>query len=65
MDLLVLFIALLGLNILGLCCLGVGLLVTVPISGLAMAYVYRELKPKTVGCTGDRARGAAWLRRPV
>lgn len=48
MDLLVLFIALLGLNILGLCCLLVGLLVTVPVSGLAMAYIYRELKPKTV-----------------
>lgn len=46
MDLLVLFIALLGLNILGICCLGVGLLVTVPISGLALAHVYRELKPK-------------------
>jgi uncharacterized membrane protein len=48
MDLLVLFIALLGLNILGLCCLVVGVLVTIPISGLTMAYVYRELKPKTV-----------------
>jgi len=24
------------------------LFVTIPISGLAMAYVYRELKPKTV-----------------
>jgi uncharacterized membrane protein len=48
MDLLVLFIALLGLNILGLCCLFIGLFVTVPMSGLAMAYIYRELKPKTV-----------------
>ena len=48
MDLLVLFIALLGLNILGLCCLIVGLLVTVPISGLATAYVYRGLKPRAV-----------------
>ncbi|HKW13412.1 MAG TPA: DUF975 family protein [Candidatus Krumholzibacteria bacterium] len=48
MDLLVLFIALLGLNILGLCCLFVGLFVTIPMSGLAMAYIYRELKPKTV-----------------
>ncbi|HXS10216.1 MAG TPA: hypothetical protein VN852_09535 [Candidatus Krumholzibacteria bacterium] len=48
MDLLVFFIALLGLNILGAVCLLVGLFVTIPISGLAMAYVYRELKPKTV-----------------
>lgn len=51
MDLLVLFIALLGLNILGLCCLVVGILVTIPISGLALAYVYRELKPRTVAAT--------------
>jgi Protein of unknown function (DUF975) len=48
MDLLALFLTLLGLNILGLCCLVVGLLVTVPMSGLAMAYIYRELKPKTL-----------------
>ena len=46
MDLLVFFIVLVGLNLLGVVCLGVGLLVTVPISGLAMAYIYRELKPK-------------------
>jgi hypothetical protein len=51
MDLLVLFVALLGLNILGLCCLVVGLVVTIPISGLALAYVYRELKPKAVAST--------------
>ena len=51
MDLLVLFIALLGLNILGLCCLVVGLLVTIPISGLALAHVYRELKPKAMAST--------------
>lgn len=48
MDLLVLFIALVGLNILGCVCLVVGLLITLPISGLALAYVYRELKPKAV-----------------
>ncbi len=51
MDLLVLFIALLGLNILGACCLGVGLLVTMPISGLALAHVYRELKPRVAMAT--------------
>jgi hypothetical protein len=59
MDLLVLFIALLGLNILGLCCLVVGLLVTVPISGLALAHVYRELKPKTVASTAPAPAPAA------
>jgi hypothetical protein len=48
MDLLALFIVLVGLNILGACCLLIGLFVTVPMSGLAMAYIYRELKPKTV-----------------
>jgi uncharacterized membrane protein len=46
MDLLVFFIVLVGLNLLGAVCLGVGLLVTIPISGLALAFVYRELKPK-------------------
>lgn len=46
MDLLVFFIVLVGLNLLGVVCLGVGLLVTVPISGLAMSFVYRVLKPK-------------------
>lgn len=51
MDLLIFFIVLLGLNILGAACLVVGLLVTVPISGLAMAYIYRELKPKTAAAT--------------
>jgi len=45
MDLLVLFIALVGLNILGAICLGIGLLVTVPISGLALAHIYRTLSP--------------------
>jgi len=45
-DLLMLFLLLCGLNLLGLICLGVGLLVTVPMSGLVMAYIYRELQPK-------------------
>lgn len=48
MDLLVFFIVLVGLNLLGAACLGVGLLVTVPISGLAMAFLYRELNPKSI-----------------
>ena len=46
MDLLVFFLLLVGLNLLGAVCLGVGLLVTVPMTGLAMAHVYRHLKPK-------------------
>lgn len=46
LDLFLLFILLVGLNILGLVCLVVGLLATVPISGLALAYIYRHLKPK-------------------
>jgi uncharacterized membrane protein len=46
MDLFLLFILLVGLNLLGVLLLLVGLLVTVPISGLALAYVYRHLKPR-------------------
>ncbi|MDH4336808.1 MAG: DUF975 family protein [Candidatus Krumholzibacteria bacterium] len=46
MDLFLLFLLLVGLNLLGIVALGVGLLVTVPISGLSLAFVYRELKPK-------------------
>jgi hypothetical protein len=49
LDLFLLFIILCGLNLLGVICLGVGLLVTLPISGLALAFTYRTLK----------ARGAA------
>jgi len=44
-DLFLLFLLLCGLNLLGLICLGVGVLITMPISGLALAYVYRTLKP--------------------
>jgi uncharacterized membrane protein len=46
MDLFMLFLLLLGLNLLGLIVFGVGLLVTVPISGLALANIYRHLKPR-------------------
>ncbi len=45
-DLFLLFLLLCGLNLLGLICLVVGLFVTVPISGLALAYTYRVLKPR-------------------
>jgi uncharacterized membrane protein len=38
------FFLLLGINLLGAICLGVGLLGSVPLSGLAMAHIYRILK---------------------
>lgn len=47
-DLFALFFILAGLNLLGLVCLGIGVLVTVPISGLALAHIYRTLKPATL-----------------
>jgi uncharacterized membrane protein len=43
-ELFVLGVALLGLNILGLLCLVLGLVVTMPVSGLAMAFVFRHLQ---------------------
>lgn len=48
LDLFLFFILLCGINFLGVLCLGVGLLVTIPISGLAMAHIYRILKPRAV-----------------
>ncbi len=47
-DLFLLFFLLCGLNLLGLICLGVGILITIAISGLALAYVYRTLKPAPI-----------------
>ncbi len=47
LDLFLLFLLLAGLNLLGALMLGVGLLVTIPISGLALAHIYRHLKPST------------------
>lgn len=44
-DLFLLFLLLCGLNLLGLICLGIGVLITIPISGLALAYTYRALRP--------------------
>ncbi len=46
LDLFLLFLVLCGVNALGLACLGIGILATAPLSGLALAFVYRELKPK-------------------
>lgn len=59
MDLLVFFIVLVGLNLLGAACLGVGLLVTLPISGLAMAFLYRVLKPKAIAAAVPPPQAAA------
>jgi uncharacterized membrane protein len=41
-------LALLGIIILGALALGVGLLIAIPITWLALAYVYRRLQPETV-----------------
>jgi uncharacterized membrane protein len=59
MDLLLLFITLVGLNLLGLICLGVGLLATVPMSGLALAHIYRTLSPATAASEAPAAAPAA------
>ena len=48
MDLFLLFLLLVGLNLLGVIALGIGLLITIPMSGLALAFVYRHLKPAAV-----------------
>ena len=47
-DLLLLFLAVIGANILGACLFGVGLLVTVPVTILAQAYAYRTLRRQPV-----------------
>jgi hypothetical protein len=43
-DLLVFYLAIIGINLLGAICLGVGLLVSQPTAMLAMGYVYRKLQ---------------------
>ncbi len=42
-DLLGLFLAVLGINILGVLCLGIGLLVSIPVTSIAVAHAYRML----------------------
>jgi uncharacterized membrane protein len=54
-DLFLLFLLLCGLNLLGLICLGVGVLITMPISGLALAHIYRVLKPAPATSVVDTA----------
>lgn len=51
------FIVLCGLNLLGIICLGVGVLITAPMTGLALAHVYRVLKPRAAA--DGRAPAAA------
>ncbi|MCX5782658.1 MAG: DUF975 family protein [Elusimicrobia bacterium] len=45
-DLLLLSLIIFGINILGILCLGVGLLVTLPLTSIAIIYVYRKLEGK-------------------
>ncbi len=42
-DLFLFYLVILGINILGVLCLGIGLFASIPISGIAMAFVYRKL----------------------
>jgi len=65
MDLFIFFLILVGLNLLGAVCLGVGLLVTVPMSGLAMAHVYRTLKPKAAVASPPGPTPAAATATPM
>lgn len=45
-DLLLFVLIMLGINILGILCLGVGLLITLPLTSLALIYIYRKLEAK-------------------
>ncbi len=47
-DLLLLYIVLAVLNLLGILCFGIGLLVTVPVSSLAYIYVYKKLTDRDI-----------------
>ena len=47
-ELLLLFLAIIGANILGACLCGVGLLITVPVTILAQAYAYRSLRQQPI-----------------
>jgi uncharacterized membrane protein len=47
-DLVLLFLAIIGLNIVGACLCGVGLLVTIPVTILAQAYAFRMLNNQPV-----------------
>ncbi len=45
-DLLLFVIIMLCVNALGIICLGVGLLITLPLTSLALFHIYRKLEPK-------------------
>jgi uncharacterized membrane protein len=47
-ELVLLFLAIIGANIVGACLCGVGLLVTVPVTILAQAYAYQSLRGQSV-----------------
>ena len=51
-DLFVLGLALLGINLLGALCLGIGMLVTPPLTTLAMGFVFRRLQTSTASGAG-------------
>lgn len=53
-DIFLLGLVIIGINALGALALGVGLLITLPISGLAFAHVYRSLETRAYG--NDRFR---------
>jgi len=53
-DLFLFGMLLLGINILGALALGVGLFVSMPVTILAAAYVYRHLNPRAVATDTDR-----------
>jgi len=47
-DLVLLFLSIIGANIVGACLCGVGLLITIPVTILAQAYAYRSLRHQPV-----------------
>jgi uncharacterized membrane protein len=58
MDIFFLGVMLVGLNILGLLCLGFGLLVSLPVSALAVAHVFRHLQRVSASAGGREGSGA-------
>ena len=52
LELLFFFLSLIAVNILGLLCLGVGVFVSWPVTRLAVANAYRELRKQTTGDVG-------------
>jgi uncharacterized membrane protein len=52
LELLFFFLSLIAVNILGLLCLGVGVFVSWPVTRLAVANAYRELRKQTTGDLG-------------